>query len=144
MMINFLGSVALDTFYLTKVDFTTSGRESTGSGNVSFENKITLMMPNDMPDDKVEYVKLVTDITVGGKDDGGEELFKFNSGYEAYFKILNNRAFFENNLKTRSHYCFSLMYPYVMDDLLPLLKRAGVEGVELPLSAALDDMTPSL
>ncbi|MBE8733889.1 hypothetical protein [Aeromonas veronii] len=140
-MINFLGSVALDTFYLTRVDFTTSGKENTGSGNVSFENKITILTPNDIPDDEVEYIKLIIDIDVDGKDDANEMLFKFSSGYEAYFKVLNNKAFFEASLKTRSHYCFSLMYPYVMDDLLPLLKRAGVEGVELPLSAALEDMT---
>ncbi|MBS2781753.1 hypothetical protein [Aeromonas salmonicida] len=142
-MINFLGSIALDSFYLTRVDFTTSSKESTGSGNVSFRNEIKLMMPSDIPDDKIEYMKLIIDIEVDGKDDGNEELFRFNSGYEAYFKLINNKAFFEGNLKARSHYCFTLMYPYVMDDLLPLLKRAGVEGVELPLSAALEDMAVS-
>lgn len=142
-MIDFLGSVALDTFYLTGVNFTTHDKGSTGSGNVSFGNKITLMMPNDIPTDEVEYIKLIIDIDVDGKDDADEELFMFNSGYEAYFKIINNKAFFEASLKTRSHYCFSLMYPYVMDDLLSLLKRAGVEGVELPLSAALEDMAAS-
>ncbi len=140
-MINFLGSVALDTFYLTRVDFTTSGKAITSNGNISFGNKITLMTPNDIPDDKIEYVKLTVDIDVDGKDDANEELFRLNSSYEAYFKMQNNKVFFDSDLKTQSHYCFSLMYPYVMDDLLQLLKRAGVEGVDLPLSAALEDVS---
>lgn len=142
-MINFLGSVSLDTFYLTRVSLTTSGKSIPSNGNISFGNKITLMTPNDIPDDKIEYVKLTVDIDVGGNDDANEELFRLNSSYEAYFKMQNNKAFFDSDLKTQSHYCFSLMYPYVMDDLLQLLKRAGVEGVELPLSAALEDMAAS-
>ncbi|EPC4027964.1 hypothetical protein ACRZOU_003764 [Aeromonas salmonicida] len=139
-MINFLGSVALDDFYITRVDFTTSGKEISGGGNISFGNTITLMSPADILDEDVEYIKLIVEIKISGKDDGDEELFELNSGYEAYFKILKNKVFFESDFKVRSHYCFSLLYPYIMNDLLPLLRRAGVEGVELPLSAMLEDM----
>lgn len=139
-MINFLGSIALDSFYLTRVDFTTTGKDSMVSGNVSFGSKITLMTPNEMPEEKIEFIKLNVEIEVDGKDESDNELFKLINEYEAYFKVVNNKTYFESDTKARSHYCFSLVYPYVMDDILPLLKRAGVEGVELPLSATLEDM----
>lgn len=139
-MINFLGSVALDSFYLTGVDFHTTVKDGMKDGHVSFGNKITLMTPSDMPLDEVEYIKLNIEVDVEGKDDESNYLFKLKSEYEAFFKVVNNKTFFENDLKTRSHYCFSLVYPYVIDDILPLLKRAGVDSVELPLSATAEDI----
>ncbi|MDM5083757.1 hypothetical protein ACET76_02550 [Aeromonas caviae] len=142
-MINFLGSIALDSFYLTKVDFNTIDKDSLESGNISFGSKVTLMTPNEMPEDKIDYIKLNVEFEVDGKDDNGNELFKLSNEYEAFFRVLNNKTYFESDVKARSHYCFSLLYPYVMDDILLLLKRAGVDGVELPLSATLEDMIPA-
>ncbi|MFM9798338.1 hypothetical protein ACKKBJ_04550 [Aeromonas dhakensis] len=139
-MINFLSSVALDSFYLTSVDFHTTAKEGMTDGHVSFGNKITLMTPSDMPLDKVEYIKLNIEVNIEGKDDESNGLFKLKSEYEAFFRVVNNKVFFENDLRTRSHYCFSLVYPFVIDDILPLLKRAGVDSVALPLSSTVDDI----
>lgn len=139
-MIDFFSSVNLDSVYLKDMSFNINDDVNAENGTVAINHEIILMNPKDTEQKDIEFVKLQAHIELDGIGVDKEAFFTLKNNYEAFFNITNNNAYFSCDIKERTHFCFLLIYPYIVEDIQHVLKRAGIEGVELALSASPEDM----
>ncbi|MND19032.1 hypothetical protein D3C80_93320 [compost metagenome] len=139
-MMNFFGSVSLDSVLIKSMSFNVNDDIKAENGRVAINHEIVLMNPKDMEQESIEFVKLMVSLDLNGLDTNDNSFFTLKNTYEAYFNVINNKHFFTSEIKERSHFCFLLIYPYIVEDIQQILKRAGIEGVELALSASPEDM----
>lgn len=139
-MMNFFGSVSLDSVLMKSMSFNINDDIKAENGRVAINHEIVLMNPKDMEQESIEFVKLMVSLDLDGLDTNDNSFFTLKNTYEAYFNVINNKHFFTSKIKERSHFCFLLIYPYIVEDIQQTLKRAGIEGVELALSASPEDM----
>lgn len=139
-MIDFFSSVNLDSVYLKDMSFNVYDDVNAENGTVAINHEIILMNPKDTEQKDIEFVKLQAYIELNGIAVDGKSFFTLNTNYEAFFNVVNNHAYFSCDIKDRTHFCFLLIYPYMVEDIQNILKRAGIDGVELALSASPEDM----
>lgn len=139
-MIDFFSSVNLDSIYLKDMSFNIHDDVNAENGTVAINHEIILMNPKDTEQKDIEFVKLQASIELDGIGVDKRSFFTLNNNYEAFFNITNNKSYFSCEIKERTHFCFLLIYPYIVEDIQQVLKRAGIEGVELALSASPEDM----
>ncbi|EKP0277405.1 hypothetical protein JGK46_001228 [Aeromonas bestiarum] len=139
-MIDFFSSVNLDSVYLKDMAFNINDDINAENGTVAINHEIILMNPKDTEQKDIAFVKLQVFIEVDGIGAEKESFFTLKNTYEAFFNVTDNNAYFSCDIKERTHFCFLLTYPYIVEDIQHVFKRAGIEGIDLALSASPEDM----
>ncbi|MNU99037.1 hypothetical protein D3C71_891590 [compost metagenome] len=139
-MMAFFSSVMLTNLTLNELSHSINPECTMDKGTVSFNHELTFRIRSDIDQEVLKDVNMIAMINLEGVNEKNERVFHVVANYDAEFELINNKEFFLVNTDEQSHYCFTMMYPYILSDVLPILKRAGFEGITLPLSVHPKDM----
>ncbi|WP_429021737.1 hypothetical protein [Aeromonas allosaccharophila] len=139
-MMAFFSSVMLTNLSLIELKHLVNPDCTMDKGTVSFNHELTFRVRSDISQEDMKDVGMIAIINLEGVNENNERVFHIVANYDAEFHLIDNKDFFLANTDEQSHYCFTLMYPYILSDFLNILKSAGFEGVSLPLSVHPKDM----